>query len=501
MSLTLAGGYPYGMGVDSVHPQYAVALPDWNQLRDAKRGSRAVKDKDFVYLPATAGMTKRGLGAGQPGRAQYDAYKCRALFPEFVDDTITIFVGLLNAKPAVITLPERLEPMRENATACGETLDQLLRRIHDEQLSVGRYGLLLEAPDGQPAGEAMPFIATYAAERIRNWDNGQREQGAQLLELVVLEETEAERGSDFAWTLQDKYRVLALENQIPGLSREEQAEAGAGDYVVAVLSDGNASVTAGDFTAPQIGGQTLQQIPFVFINSNDIITDVDKPPLLGMSELAFTVYRGEADYRQALFAQGQDTLVVVGGDEEATRNLGVGASIELPIGGSAEFIGVDSKGLPEMRAALENDRKEASRRGAHLLDTDGGAGAESGEALKVRVAAKTPTLTSIARTGAGGLEAILKIAAEWVGANPDEVHVEPNMQFVAMQITPRELIELQTAKSLGAPITQEDIHNWLAQREFTRNTFEENAEILEGEAAAATEADAGAVPPVNPDED
>ena len=479
------------MGLDSVHPQYSDALADWLQLRDTKSGSRKVKSKDTMYLPATAGMTEKGLTTGQAGKAQYDAYKCRALFPEFVDNTVTIFVGLLNSKPPVIKLPERLEPMRDRATARGESLEQLLRRIHEEQLTTGRYGLLLEAPDGVPAAEAMPFIATYAAERITNWDDGRREQGVQELELVILNETESERGSDFSWEFERKYRVLALANQVMDLMSEEQADVGAGDYVVAVIRDGRQSVTASDFMVPKIAGNSLQQIPFVFINSNDIISDVDKPPLLGMSELALTVYRGEADYRQALFAQGQDTLVVINGGTDKKRSLGVGAAIELPDGGDAKFIGVDSAGLPEMRMALENDRREAARSGAHLLDTDGASGAESGEALKVRVASKTPTLTSVGRTAAGGLEAILKMAAVWVNADPDEVVVEPNLEFVARQITPRELVELVSAKGLGAPITLEDIHNWLARREFTRNSFEETMEALEGEADAAVESDGG----------
>lgn len=469
------------MGIDSTHPQYAEIRPDWDQMRDTKNGSRAVKNKGTVYLPATTGQIQKGLGTGQPGKQMYDAYRCRALFPEFVDNAVTIFVGLLNNKPPVIKLPERLEGMREIATSKGESLEQLLRRIHEEQLIPGRYGLLLEAPDGRPVGEAMPFIATYVAERITNWDDGRREQGLQQLEIVVLNESEQERTSDFAWETEVKWRVLAMSNQVEGFQLDGQPAPAAGVYVAASLRDGRTDVNASDFKAPRIGGVLLTEIPFCFVNSNDIVPDTDKPPLLALSEIALTSYRGEADYRQALFAQGQDTLVVKGGDPNKKRLLGVGASIELPADGDAKFIGVDSSGLEEMRLSQANLDRAAGKLGAFLLDTDD-ASAESGEALKVRVAAKTPTLTSIGRTAAGALEKTLKQAAVWVGADPDEVVVEPNMDFVGKQIQPRELVELMTAKGIGAPITQEDVHNWLAQREFTKNTYEETIEVLEGEA-------------------
>lgn len=470
------------MGVDSTHPQFVAALPDWQQMRDTKAGPRAVKSRRETYLPSTAGMAADGLGTGQAGLARYDAYLARALFPEFVDNTITIYVGLLNAKPPMIELPERLEGMRQNATARGETLDQLLRRIHEEQLTTGRYGLLLEAPDGAPVGEALPFIATYTAERVTNWDDGRRDQGRQRLSLVVLNETEEERTADYAWELTQKYRILALSSVVEGL--EDEAER----YVVAAIRNRTA-VSTTDFQTPQIGGTTLEDIPFVFVNTNDLVADVDRPPLLAMSNLALTVYRGEADYRQALFAQAQDTLVVIGAGEEDERQLGVGASIELPIGGDAKFIGIDSSGLSEQRMSLENDRREAAKMGAHLLDTDGSAGAESGEALKVRVAAKTPTLTGVARTGAGALETILRAAAVWVGADPDEVKVEPNLDFVSRPVVPRELVELMTAKGLGAPISTQDVHDWLRRREFTRRTFEETMDTIEGEGLDAAPAD------------
>src|SRR5690606_16749209 len=134
------------------------------------------------------------------------------------------------------------------------------------------------------------------------------------------------------------------------------------------------------------------------------------PPLLGLSNLCLAIYRGEADYRQALFQQGQDTLVVIGGleyDEQGKPlRLGAGAVVGVPLGGDAKYVGTEGKGLAEMRQALENDKAAAVQRGARLLTAKGG-DRQSGEALRVRVAAQTATLTIMAKTAAAGLEWLL----------------------------------------------------------------------------------------------
>ena len=57
------------MGLESVHPLYAEHQPDWEQLRDAAKGERAVKAKGQKYLPPTSGMILDGLNGGVGGAA------------------------------------------------------------------------------------------------------------------------------------------------------------------------------------------------------------------------------------------------------------------------------------------------------------------------------------------------------------------------------------------------------------------------------------------------
>ncbi|MEE8372949.1 MAG: DUF4055 domain-containing protein [Dehalococcoidia bacterium] len=442
-------------------------------MRDTHEGERIIKGKSEVYLPMTSGQRQDGVNTGQTGRLAYDSYKDRSSFPDLVRSAVEAMVGVMHHKPPVIQLPASMEPMLNMATLQGESLFMLLRRINEQQLISGRIGLLLDVPDGAVIG-TKPYIASYVAESILNWDDGRRgEPVAQNLNFVSLNESENVRLPDFEWEFKNKFRVLILGDP------EDNEAKGAGVYRVGLFDETGTTFNESSLITPSIGGRTLDKIPFVFINSKDIVPEPDAPPLLGLAQLALTIYRGEADYRQALFMQGQDTLVVVGSSEDAFRT-GANASISLPIGGSAEFIGVDSSGLAEMREALQNDKAQGNQHGGQLLDSVSRA-KESGDALKIRVAARTATLNQIALSGAFGLEMILKMAAEWTGANPEEVIVTPNLDFADDELSGRTLVEYMTAKSLGAPLSLKSIHLMMQERDLTQMEFDEEIAEIEAE--------------------
>ncbi len=131
------------MGVDSKNPLYAKHLPDWDQMRDTYKGERVIKDAGTKYLPATAGMVADGfVRPEQKGFKAYKSYRQRAVFPDIVNEAIEALLGVMHHKPATIELPESMEILRDNATMRNESLQMLLRRINEEQLALGRVGLL-----------------------------------------------------------------------------------------------------------------------------------------------------------------------------------------------------------------------------------------------------------------------------------------------------------------------------------------------------------------------
>jgi hypothetical protein len=464
------------MAIDSKHPLYTEYIQDWLVMRDTYGGERKVKQKRTAYLPATSGQIADGMGAEQAGRKAYDAYLIRSVFHNFVEDAVEAAIGVMHHKPPVIEVPKQLEPLLEKATLDGESLEQLLRKINEQQLVTGRLGLLLDLPN-EVSTEVVPYIAMYNAESIINWDNGSRAQPVlQNLNLVVLDETESVRDSDFEWEEKEKYRVLVL-----GDPTENEGDDAKAVYRVGVFEadSGTLSFNESVLIEPSVRGQKLNEIPFVFVNSKDIVPDPDNPPLIGLAKLALAVYRGEADYRQSLFMQGQDTLVVIGGGEENHR-VGANAVLNIPAGGDAKYVGVSSTGLVEMRESLQNDKGRAAQMGGQILDTSSRE-RESGDALKIRVAAQSATLNQIALSGAEALQTILRHAAIWIGADPEKVNVTPNLDFVDEELTGKTLIEYMSAKALGAPMSIETVHRLMRERGITELELEEELRLINEE--------------------
>jgi hypothetical protein len=406
------------------------------------------------------------------GGKNYASYKTRAHYPDAVFDAVEVLLGIMHRRPAQIELPQAMEGMLESATVKGESLQTLLRRINEQQLKTGRLGLMLDLPvSPREENGDVPYIAMYEELDIINWDDGSRSDPTlQKLNLVVLEETEEVRQDDFEWREEEKYRVL----QLGSLDENEPT----GTYSVELHSKTTDQPTLK--FVPQIKGRTLDEIPFVFCNAKDLVPEPDRPPLNGLANLSLAIYRAEADHRQALFMQGQDTLVVVGGDDKETYRVGVGATIVTPLTGDAKYIGTNPVGLPEMRKNIENDKKIASHKAAQMTDTTSRQ-KESGDALRTRVGAQTATINQIVLAGAMALQDILRIAAKWVGADPMQVIVLPNMEFADDELTGKTIVEYMSAKMMGAPFSLQSIHELLAKKGMTKLTFEQEQALIEAE--------------------
>lgn len=469
------------MSLRDVNPEYTDMLQKWTLMLDAIEGQEQVKSKKTAYLPYTSGMIQRGAGKSttnkSSGDQEYDSYLLRAVYPEIVNTAIETCLGIMHSKPPRIELPDSMEYLIDDATQAGETIFQLLRRINEVQLGTGRLGLLLDMAE-VPTDQNQPFyLSIYKDVTVRNWFTGLA-QDEQVIKFVTLDESQNVLSDGMSWTWEEMTRLLWLQET------DENGDTLSEPIYRANVFQSDSSPDPGTMPEPQFRGQTLDEIPFVFINSKDILSQPDNPPLLGLANLTMTIYRGEADYRQNLFMQGQDTLVVIGDDEDDDKQtqVGAGARLDVPKGGDAKYIGVDSKGLTEQREALQNDYRHASGQTAKIQDSTG---VESGNALYIRVSAKTATLNQIALTGAAALEKSLKQAAKWSGANPDDVRVTPNLDFVKEAPTPKDVLDLTNAIVAGAPLSDESFHAWLKKNEYTTKEYEEELDSISEQAPAA----------------
>lgn len=461
------------MTKNKLHPLYTAMYEKWLLGNHSFAGEKAIKENGVTYLPPTSGQLADGQGfAGKVGDKAYNAYKLRAIYPDIFKEAVEAAVGLMHKESPTIELPPELESMRDNATLLGESLEMVLRKIHARQLITGRLGLMGDIRTDD--GKVRPIVVMYNESSILNWDDTSLVDDDVDVRMVMLDESAYVMASDFTWQYVKQYRLLTL-------CDEEGLYCPAGKtYGVAEISDDD-EIAGTVFDKPNLAGKTSPTIPFVFVNAADLSLTPDEPPLDGLARLCLAIYRGEADYRQNLFMQGQDTLVRVGivGESEPVRT-GAGACIDVPLNGDAKYIGVSSNGLPEQRQALAADYARAYQKSGQLMDATSRV-KESGDALRIRVAAQTATLPQIAKTGAAGLERVLKKLAIWYGADPDKVRVTPNLRFSDADINGKTLVELIQAKSLGAPLSEESIHEFLRTQGATKLSYEDELAKIETE--------------------
>ena len=438
------------MAVDSKHPDYVDRLYEWAQMRHTARGEQAVKAEGTIYLPMPSGFTT------QPDRgvAMYRAYQLRAQFPDILAPTLRGMVGVIHRTEAQIEMPDAMLGIWERATKDGLPLEALHRRITGELLLMGRFSLLVDADS---KGSDLPFFAGYTAEALINWSDER--------DLFVLDESGPVRDG-FEWRDERRHRVLRLEN---------------GRYVAELYEDGE---KAADPVQPTMrGGGAMDRIPFVVIGSRDLSVKPDEPPLIGVARSSLAMYRLDADYRHQLYMSGQETLVVINGDAPSA----VGAGVVMVLKGEdsvrpdAKYVGPAGTGIAAHRVAIQDEREAAVAAGARVFDSVQKA-AESGEALRLRYAAQTATLTSIAQASAQGLEKALRHAAVMIGQDPEAVIVKPNLDFIDATMTAAEAEQLVRVWQSGA-ISYETLYENLQRGEIAspERSFQDERDLIEQE--------------------
>ena len=446
------------MAVNSKHPDWSHWSQQWEMMRHCEQGEHVVKEKQTTYLPMPSGFTQQQ----DSGAAMYGAYMTRARFPDVLQPTLGGMVGVIHRVEAQVTGLEKgkpLEFMLEKCTKDGMPLEHFHRMITTEILLQGRYGILTDAPsDPAPIGNDNPcFFVGYGTEYIINWSKDRN--------LFVLDETRLEQGGEdeFNWEKKEKYRVLRYRDGKYSVQPYEQTAAG---EVV-------------DPTAR--GGKAFDHIPFVVAGPRFLTLDVEQPPLIGVAQAALAMYRLDADYRHQLYNSGQETFVIIGDTETLPRVLGSGVTLGLPKECDAKYVGPNGAGIAAHRIAIMDERQSAVAAGVRLFDTQ--AKAESGEALRLRGAAQTASLMTVATASAAALEAALRNAAIFVGQDPLDIVVKPNLDFVDTVMTGDEATKLVTVWQSGA-ISKQTLYEALQRGEIAsgERSFDEEQALIEAEA-------------------
>lgn len=453
--------------VASVHSDFTRRTIQWARIRDALEGQDEIKENGEAYLKKPDGMTQ----------ANYDAYKDRAQFFPVAERTLRGMSGMVFRHAAQFELPARLEPLREAATTDGHSLEVMAEQIVNEVLSIGRYGLLVDFPSGNTTATSIPYIATYTAENITDW-KVQFIDGLRTLTRVVLKDDFD--GDDEDVNDSAEMRLELIINQDGNYEVRRWIAAGAKH-----ASDKAESATwiMKDATVPTVNGKPVKRIPFVFINPYDLRPEVEKPPLLDLVDVNVGHYRNSADYEHALYLTAQPTPWVAGSINEQNKPtaIGSGAFWILPEGATCGMLEFSGAGIEAQRKAMEDKENRMAALGARMIH-EGRNRNEASDTARMRGKAELSLLTNVVNMAEAGMYRALRIAAEWVGAKPDDVDVKLNRDWVETRMDANELTALVKAWQSGA-FSHQTLHENLQRGELipVDRTYEDEKEMIEEE--------------------
>lgn len=436
------------MSVTNTHRAYDASRWKWKRCRDVIAGRDAVigasRSRDRfaggVFTPETTTDLYLPRLAGQTD-ADYYAYCERAAFFNASNRTLDALTGLIFAKDPLTKLPPAIEKFEDDITLGGANLREFAEQVVEQQMAVGRVGIMVDFPEGVKPGmtvaevEALnirPFLRWYLAENIINWRstviNGRR-----VLTMVVLKEAVESLKDEFTVEDVTRYRVLTLD---------------ATGYRVRLFND------KGDVTSdiyPRRSGRALPYIPFTILGANSCDPDVQKPPLLDLVDANLSHYRNSADYEHGLHFTGLPTPYVAGVALESGQELTLGSTKCLAFtdpNASAGFMEFQGAGLSNLADALSAKERRMAVLGARMLADDKRT-AEAFGTIELKTAGERCALASVSRAASDGIRRALNWMAEWVGATPN-VEFALNTDFGAARMEPQMLTALMGGYQSGA---------------------------------------------------
>jgi hypothetical protein len=446
------------LGVKTLHREYVANAEKWKMIRK-------VLDADCKsYL--------RNVGASESdpefAKQRQQEYEDGARLFNFTKRTLSGMVGAVMRKYPEITLPPEVEYLLTNCDGAGIGLVQQAQDCLKEVDSLGRAGLLVDAPDSaaanmaeQNAGRLNPRILLYTAENIVNWRETMRGSTKAITMIVLRESYEYVNGdNEFEALTGEQYRVLEL---VDGKYRQrifKYDEKGEQDGEIIVIE-------------PKRGnGTSFEYIPFTFIGSDNNDSTVDAAPLYTLADLNIGHYRNSADVEESSFVCSQPTLMIYPGSnmnvtqfKEANPNgIRIGARMghNLGNGGASELLQAEPSNLA--KELMKDKEEQAVRVGAQLITPTIQVTAES---ARIQRGADTSIMANISNNVSSAYEAAIGWVMEMINVT-GEVVFELNTEFFLQMMNAQDraawLADINegaaTMRMYWAAMRRADVTNW-----------------------------------------
>lgn len=412
--------------VRTPHRQYAYHCDKWSRIRHAIAG-------DLVrYL--------RDVGANESdrkyGEARQREYEDGAICYNFTKRTLSGMVGAVMRKNPEQIIPDSMEYLLKNADGSGVGLWQHAQDTLMEIDSIGRGGLLVDAPDvhaatmaEQNAGKLNPVIAFYTAENIINWKLERKGSSNALVMVVLREEYEyVEPDNEFVVKYGQQYRVLDI---VDGKYRQRLFK----------FTEGGGEVEQVVDIYPQLGNVPVDEIPFTFIGASNNDSTIDDAPMLPLAELNIGHFRNCADNEEFLFTLAQAMLIIAPGDsmtpeqwKEANPGgvkYGSRSGLNVGAGGDAKLLQAAANNAHD--TAINKKEQQAIQIGAQLITPTQQITAES---ARLQRGADTSVMATISNNVSEAYTRALKWVAGMMRIpEGTEIEFKLNTEFFLQQMT------------------------------------------------------------------
>lgn len=413
--------------VRTKHREWQFHYDKWKKVRNAVAG-------DLISYLRNVGLNEPDKTYGEARQAEYEQ---GAICYNFTKRTLSGMVGSVMRKDPEQIIPRELEYLLTNCDGSGVGLWQHAQDTLMEIDSIGRGGLLVDAPETgaataaeQNEGLLNPVIAFYTAENIINW-RMKRFGSVNRVVMIVLREVWEyfESDDEFVVKYGEQYRVLDIDEN--GNYRQRlykfKAEGGDAEPVETIY--------------PELGDQLKGKIPFTFIGASNNDATVDDAPLLPLAELNIGHFRNSADNEESSFVVGQPTLFISPGEtmslqlfEAANPNgvkMGSRTGHNIGAGGTAQLVQADPNNLAKQN--MLDKEQQAIQIGAQLITPTQQITAES---ARLQRGADTSVMATIARNVSQAYTDALKWVAAMMGLREGtEIEFKLNMEFFLNEMT------------------------------------------------------------------
>lgn len=453
-------------------------FPKWQKCRDAIAGEDAIKFKKEKYLPKPSGMDE----------ADYKGYIGRAQFFNAGGRTLDGLAGMLNRKPAIITVPSGMEKYLDNVDGKGHTIQQFIDMCCKDVLTTNWGSVLVDMPkadntksqaDVEKEG-LYAYMVYYKAEASTKW-KWETDGRSQHLRYVILKEpTVVDSEGEFNTQIKDYWRVLQIDKET-------------GNYKQTLYDDKLVPI---DEVEPKSKKGNFKELPFEFLSIN---SEPEEPILSDLINVNLSHYRKSADYENGLHWTGVPTPFERGwtpetqyddkGHEIAPTPMKLGGTQFLYFPSGTEQVGYlefSGSGLSQISNAMADDKESMAVLGARIIANQK-KGVESAETAKIHNSAENSVLASFANNMSQIFSRLLRIYLEWstgTEIKQEDVKVQINTDFDVATMSATELTALVALWQSGG-IAKSDLFRNLKEGEILdadRNLDEMNAEIDEEQA-------------------